>query len=604
MAPKPAAPPAPRTEATATPAAPKKKSGTKRDAPAQDCDACAICLDPMAAVGQGLFVGPCGHKFHVQCAEQSFVVGRARNCPLCRAPFKHAPGFVALAKAEAEAARRAGGNTAHGAARQAPPVPGAYDAGYERARPAVMPDVALPTPAAGASAAASAGPARLEPDFAKAEVQTDVTWLRPGRTTEVSALVTVRFKDDDDAAPLSIPADYILLADISGSMGGSKINSVRDSLLKMPEYFGPQDRVSLVTFDDRATQLTPLAPLSDPDSLTAYRRAAMQLQARGGTDICAALAAAEAILAARTTRNPSAQILLMSDGQDGAAARAPLPTNGGLCTLGFGQDHDADLLAGLAARSQPRGTFTYVEKDDLIDEAMAGYIGDVSRVLTHSAKLVVAPLAQGVKVTGTMNAPGAVSLTPDGGVTVDLGAARVDAKVSVLLTLQVQTPDQAAAVAAFQALRLTVEGAAVSGGGTVITPPLTISFEAKLEAAPPVAVAVSDAIAEARNMTRMVAASMAVATAGTEAVARDIIAATRLTLAGTPAARVEAETQLTALAANAAQLESNRRLAMASAHATAGQRGTGMMSPHSGKGCKAMTYRMKASKSGNVPLQR
>jgi hypothetical protein len=583
MASNPVATPATTTDAT-MPAAPKK-GGAKRGASQADLvDACAICLDPMAVGRDGLFVGPCGHKFHVQCAEASFVVGRKRNCPLCRAPFKHAPGFVALAKAEARQARDGGTHGAMG-----------HDPTHTRTRqPTVMPDVALPVPDVTAIATAAVG--SLEPDFATATVQTDVMWLRPGRMTEVSALVTVKFKDDDDDAPLIVPTDYVLLADISGSMGGSKMDSLRSSLLRMSDMFNPLDRVALVAFESDSTQLTPLAPLSDPDCHAAFRRAAMQLQARGGTDITAAMVAAEAILGARAARNPSAQILLMSDGQDYSARDAAMPTHGAMCTMGFGTDHDADLLSGLASRSVPRGTFTYVEKDDLIDEAIAGYVGDVSRVLTHSAKLVVAPLAPGVRVTGTINAPGAVTLIPDGGVTVDLGAARVDAKVSVLLTLQVTTPDQAAGVVSFQALQLTVEGTAIVGTGIVVTPPLTVSFDAKAEDAPPVSVAASDAIVEARNAARLVAASMAVAAMDTEEGARDVIAAARLTLAGTPAARAEAVTQLAALEANAAQLESNRRMALAGAHATAGQRGT-MMSPHSGKGSRSMTYRMQCRKA-------
>ena len=92
MASNPAATPATTTDAT-MPSAPMK--GAKRGASHEaDNDACAICLDPMA--GEGVFKGPCGHTFHVQCAEASFVVGRKRNCPLCRAPFKHAPGFPLL----------------------------------------------------------------------------------------------------------------------------------------------------------------------------------------------------------------------------------------------------------------------------------------------------------------------------------------------------------------------------------------------------------------------------------------------------------------------------------------------------------------------------
>jgi len=584
---------APNTSCPAPVKANKSTKSTKRDEPPVD-DLCAICQDAMQAVGEGLFLGPCGHKFHVQCAEQAFVIGHKRNCPLCRAPFKHAPGFIALAKAQASLRSTP---TAH----QQPLSRSQFDFGYTPHRSSgftALPDVPLPQ---GASiAAANAAAAALMPDFARATVQTDVMWLPAGRTTEISALVTIKFKDDDDAAPVTLASDYVLLVDISGSMAGSKLASVKDALLKMSEesFFESNDRVALVTFDNVATQVTPMARLSDPDNNAAFRRAVMCLADRGGTDISRALAAAEVIIAGRTAgaSNPGVQVCLMSDGQDHGAREAPLPGHGAcLCTMGFGADHDADLLASLANRSQPRGTFTFVESDDKIDESLAAWQGDVSRVLTHSAKLVVNPTpGSGVRVTGAVNAPGVVQMTANGGITVELGAARVDAKMDVLLTLQVPAREDGSN---FEALSLLVEGATTQASQVVQTLPLVISFEANTAAAPPAPGA--DAIAEAHNMERLALASAAVATASTAQEAADVVAAARTMLGGTPAARATVEAQLTELAADAQRMETVRARAAQMAHATTAQRAAtpaGRMG--SSKGATGKATRMVCRKSG------
>lgn len=44
------------------------------------------------AANDGKFAAPCGHVFHVACAERCYVVGGATRCPTCRAEWAHAPG--------------------------------------------------------------------------------------------------------------------------------------------------------------------------------------------------------------------------------------------------------------------------------------------------------------------------------------------------------------------------------------------------------------------------------------------------------------------------------------------------------------------------------
>ena len=580
-----------------------KPSRAKRSAPAtgpaSECEDCAVCLSALNPATDSLFVGPCGHRFHVQCAERNFVVGNARSCPLCRAPFQHAPGFVAMALAEAATASH------HAVMPRPGRGPGRMEVRPEAA--AVLADVA-PLPVAAASSAL------LGPSFAKATCVMDVPFLDAASAGadgghDVTALLRVTYADDDDDAPQTLPCDYVLLADISGSMSGAKIASVRDALLKLSSMFGAGDRVALCVFDDRAEQATPLAPVSEaaPAALAAFRRAAMtQCVARGGTDITKALALATRILAARTHVNPAAHVLLLTDGQDRSASTAPLAGGATWSTLGFGADHDAELLAGLAGRSRPRGTFTFVERDDLLDETLAAYTGDCSRVLSADARLAIKPAA-GTTLVRVLDAPGAVDTRPDGSARIALGPARVAATVEVLVQLRVSAEAVASASAdgaALPALSLEVTAAPAAPGLRCIrTPPLHVSFA-------PADAAARDAIATAHNRRRLAVAAAAVASANNAdergagparsitgvALATSVIQAARSALQGTDAARALALAELSDMERCVADAELSKRRALEMAHAGSAQRS--LMSPsHAGKGGSAARYTMQCRKS-------
>jgi hypothetical protein len=595
---------------------------------------CVVCMEALTA-GDATFVGPCKHVFHVQCAERNFVIGGATSCPCCRAPFEHAPGFVAMARTAAQqqrqqAAAAAAAAAAGGGFVPSPPPPPARRARVEEA-PAAMADVAPP--------AAPPAPFALAPDFARASVVMDVHWVPSGTTSTVTCLLTLKFKDDEEEAPMTVPTDFVLLADVSGSMSGSKISSVRDALLKLSDMFGPADRVALVAFNHRATQLTALAPLRGGGAevhAAAFRRAAMTgCTTDGGTDICAALACAERILAARAHRNPAAQVLLLTDGQDSDARSAGAPPGATLTTLGFGADHDAELLASLASRSRPRGTFTFVSQDDMLDETMAAYVGDVTRVLTLDARLEVTA-APGTRVTRILAAPGEAAVAADGGgVSVALGAARVNDSVDVLLELQVSSPD---AAASFETLRVAVSGAATDDSGAVVrTPPLVVSFAAAAAAAG-VAPEAAEALAAAQNRQQLALAAATIAAAAenypqlaeadgddddeddeaapgagaaagagagagaaaqrlnTGDVATSVIAAARSLLRGSAAARAPAEAELAELAAGVRDARSSRIAALEAAHAATAQRSL-MGRTGTGKGGGAVRYTMKCRKS-------
>lgn len=467
----------------------------------------------------------------------------------------------------------------------------------------LLPDV----PVSAASLAASSA-VNLSSDFATASVVTDFRSVAGGGAcTSVTALVRVKYKDDSDDAPVTMPVDFVILVDVSGSMRGEKLDVARDALLKLSSMFNPCDRVTLVSFDDVATQLTALAPIAEADHEAAFRRQVMTLSDRGGTDVVVALRTAGQILAARTQGASASHVLLLTDGCDYSEdlrSEAPLaqllPPGCVLSTLGFGADHDAQLLSSLS--SHGKGSFSFVEtSSDTLDETLSAYVGDSTRVLAPDVQLrVVTPDVNLCKVVRA-SAPGTVTTNVDG-VDVELGAARVNGSREVVLELAV-TPG----TDAFDALRITLHASGTTA------PPLVVTFRSTT---PSLSVADADALAEACNRERLAVAAAAVAAASNEpshpgVVARrltsagspedvrmtqSIVTAARAMLVGSAAARASALSGLAALEAAAGSASASRRAMELAAASRAQNSLFGSPSCVASKGASAGRYKMSCGK--------
>ncbi len=113
----------------------------------------------------------------------------------------------------------------------------------------------------------------------------------------------------------------MLVLDVSGSMQGSKITLLRDSVLRMLDLLEPRDRVCLVTFNDQAQRHTPLVRVTGL-GLSQLQSKTRHLTANGGTSVGAGLRLAQRVLQERVHRNPVAAVLLLSDGCDSGGSSA------------------------------------------------------------------------------------------------------------------------------------------------------------------------------------------------------------------------------------------------------------------------------------------
>jgi Mg-chelatase subunit ChlD len=271
----------------------------------------------------------------------------------------------------------------------------------------------------------------------------------------LTALVSIKApRAAQPAAAAALPRpgiDIIMILDVSGSMAGQKIAQLRQTLLAATELLGPADRLSLIKFESSATRLTPLTRMS-PSGRRAARDAVARLAAAGGTHIITALAEAAAVAEGRRTRNPVCGVLLLTDGKDASARAAHPPlvarlraTGATVSTFGYGRDHDAEILEGIAEGG--RGAFTYVQRPDAVRPAFARCLGSLCSVAAQAARLDLHPLAGAIIVSvAATAAPNQAEPLPGGGVRVSLGELYRDESRDLLVELALP-PAAAAALA-------------------------------------------------------------------------------------------------------------------------------------------------------------
>ena len=174
------------------------------------------------------------------------------------------------------------------------------------------------------------------------------------------------------AAPRSarLPREVIFVLDTSGSMGGASIRQAKEALELALARLQPQDRFNVIEFNSSAHALFDAARAADPDNLRAATRWVRALEARGGTEMAAALH-----LALDGADDPEhvRQVIFLTDGAVGneehlfGLIRARL---GGsrLFTIGIGSAPNSHFMTKAAQLG--RGTFTYIGRVDEVRSRM------------------------------------------------------------------------------------------------------------------------------------------------------------------------------------------------------------------------------------------
>jgi Ca-activated chloride channel family protein len=112
------------------------------------------------------------------------------------------------------------------------------------------------------------------------------------------------------------PVVAVFVADVSGSMDGSPMHALQESLINSMRYIKPENYVGLVSYSDYVTINVPVAPF-DLAQQSLFKGAVESMRAGGGTATYDAIIVAADLVQKAAADNPDAKpmIFVLSDGE-------------------------------------------------------------------------------------------------------------------------------------------------------------------------------------------------------------------------------------------------------------------------------------------------
>ncbi len=179
--------------------------------------------------------------------------------------------------------------------------------------------------------------------------------------------------------PGDIPAtskEVLFVMDTSGSMGGEKIEQVKDALNYCLNSLNPGDSFNVVTFSDQPVLYSDKTVAANKENVRAAFDFVKDIKASGGTNIDAALASA---LEVGAGNDKPIYILFLTDGKPTVGPREPAEIIGNykaaseqaeerLFAFGVGYKVNTDLLDTLSSRNG--GLTRYVEPGEDVEVAI------------------------------------------------------------------------------------------------------------------------------------------------------------------------------------------------------------------------------------------
>lgn len=309
------------------------------------------------------------------------------------------------------------------------------------------------------------------PSYVQAQMELDQIGAPADQIVIRHLVVTIRTPREipqDEAAPTTSgrePISFIAVLDVSGSMGGSKIEAAKEGVCQALYRLHDGDVFSLVTFNDEVRTIL------KPAKVDAHvRKNALDvvrgIGAGGMTALCGGLEAG--IKAARARHKETNLVLLLSDGQanvgktdlEAIGQKALRGRRRGVTTstLGVGTDYNEALMVEIA--NQGGGRFYHVLKSRQIAPFITGELGEISELAARDTILKL------VLPSGTGLEPFAASYTVESHSEVSLGDIPIDTELEVVI--RVLLPPQPADS------RLRIEGSLSyrSPAGNELTTPL------------------------------------------------------------------------------------------------------------------------------------
>ena len=200
----------------------------------------------------------------------------------------------------------------------------------------------------------------------------------------------------DDVKNKTTYTDLIFVVDISGSMSGTKIQLVKDTLNYIVDHTIEEDKVALITFHSRASLVLGLTKMTEANKKT-MKSKINGLSVTGGTNIYSGLEMGlQQVTQDYSSGDRVCSIILLSDGADqyanadtkfdsliknGAKKNYLFTTH----SLGFGASHDANLMSSISKIRD--GGFFFIKDNNEIKPTFIKIYGTLSTIVENNLHL-------------------------------------------------------------------------------------------------------------------------------------------------------------------------------------------------------------------------
>ncbi|MDH4164345.1 MAG: VWA domain-containing protein [Nitrospirota bacterium] len=266
----------------------------------------------------------------------------------------------------------------------------------------------------------------------------------PAGSAEQAVYALVNIKPAGEACLTSMPANFGLVLDRSGSMDGEKMDHLKEAVGYVMDHLNDDDLVSITIFDDQVETLIPSQAARNREEIKSKLGTII---ARGGTQISDGLKAGLEEVKKGLSKERVNRILLLTDGQtwDDEPACTELADQAGsqgiaITSIGIGQDWNEKLLLELSDRS--RGNSHWIENPLAILDAFQQEVRSMQSVAATNLR-VTARMGQGVKAvkvysTVPMICDRTIAAVNSGNIVANLGALDGIKGQSLLIEARVQ----------------------------------------------------------------------------------------------------------------------------------------------------------------------
>ena len=215
------------------------------------------------------------------------------------------------------------------------------------------------------------------------------------QTGKLTPLLISLSTDDTKAKMKGV--DFVCVVDTSGSMAGSRITLVKDSLNYLINLMSPNDNFALVTFDSSARVINDFISMT-PENKKTIASKIDALKGSGGTDILSGLKLALGLIKSDYSSGERiCSMILLSDGEDNPNVDVQFKKHisevnkdkyvFSLHTMGYGEGHDGLSMYKISLIRD--GGYFYIRQLVLVQDAYLEIYGSLSTTCKTNVELTV-----------------------------------------------------------------------------------------------------------------------------------------------------------------------------------------------------------------------